>query len=181
MRAVPDTRCYRAWRSNRNWNDTDHKDDSQRYLLSMMLFDLLKSLFNKFSDSLIAIRGWSGLERVSDDGRLWLVQDWRGHAVWDHTTRKVLCRLADDVDEYYESAFSPDGRFIAALDEYGGVRVWNVQSGRLLRFAPVDHGWIEFSPDGETLIIKFDDPSEARKGEVVHQWKVEELERDSND
>lgn len=64
-------------------------------------------------------------------------------------------RLSPPSSYYYvSSAFSPDGRLLAAGDLSGPIQVWEVESGRLLTSLPghpEESSAVAFSPDGRTL------------------------------
>lgn len=61
---------------------------------------------------------------------------------------------------------SPDGRLLASEDNYGVVRVWQVESGKLLHVLPFHFPMIfrkvEFSPDGRFLV--------TQGGDIVLIW-----------
>jgi WD40 repeat protein len=67
-------------------------------------------------------------------------------------------------------AWSPDGRWLAAADDHGDVRVWEAASGRVQARAPGAGGEaVAFAPDGSTLAalgydgtLCFLDPSDGR-------------------
>lgn len=70
--------------------------------------------------------------------------------------------------------FSPDGQFIATSDDSGGVRVWNVSSGQLVRSFANSTGVfaIAYCPDGQTIacgsygvVIR-----DVSSGSVVASW-----------
>src|SRR5207244_1078793 len=51
--------------------------------------------------------------------------------VWDLPTRKELVALSSGGDFAFEEyTFSPDGKRLAATDYNGGVRVWDIATGR---------------------------------------------------
>lgn len=66
-------------------------------------------------------------------------------------------------------AFSPDGRQLAIVDSNGGLRLWDLQSGRSRMTQRVHDVWtwsIAFSPDGQTLATASDD-------RTAKLWNVE--------
>ena len=70
----------------------------------------------------------------SSDGQRWLAAGAAGDVlVFDRATRKLLQRLETGADQVHAAAFSPDGRFIAAIDNAGRLQVW--QGAPLQRYA----------------------------------------------
>ncbi|MBN1249996.1 MAG: hypothetical protein JXC32_20195, partial [Anaerolineae bacterium] len=80
--------------------------------------------------------------------------------IWDTATGAVLREFPGR--EYYDGAWSPDGRRVALCDQfgYGGpVKVWDAETGEaLLTLLPDDFGYgtsgVAWSPDG-TRIVTF--------------------------
>jgi WD40 repeat protein len=59
------------------------------------------------------------------DGRRWLAAGASGDVlVFDRATRKLTGRLETGADQVNSAAYSPDGRYIAALDNVGRLWVW---------------------------------------------------------
>jgi serine/threonine protein kinase/formylglycine-generating enzyme required for sulfatase activity/WD40 repeat protein len=52
-----------------------------------------------------------------------------------------------------EIHFSPDGRYLAALHEKGGQRVWDVNQARIVLEMPTFHGYLGFSANSDRLAI----------------------------
>jgi hypothetical protein len=105
-------------------------------------------------DVLGPVRAEVNCEAVSSDGRLSLGSDERGHAVWENTAGRKVCRL--EHDDYFEAvAFSPNAQYLAAIAEGApAVRLWSCQTGRLLWSRDVDAGYsIAFSPDSRSLEV----------------------------
>jgi WD40 repeat protein len=62
--------------------------------------------------------------------------------------------LPTETKQVAQLAYSPDGRYLAAISNYRTVRVWDAQSGAAaLSFQSGDLGydWLAFSPDGRTI------------------------------
>jgi WD40 repeat protein len=59
-------------------------------------------------------------------GRQWLAAGAAGDVlVFDRATRRLLQRLQTGADQVHASAFSPDARFIAAIDNAGRLQLWS--------------------------------------------------------
>src|SRR5262249_14321844 len=65
-------------------------------------------------------------------------------------------------------AFSPDGKLLASASDDHGVRIWDVQTGRVrLLGEHTDEAWcIAFSPNGRLL-------ASSSKDKTVRVWDVE--------
>jgi len=78
----------------------------------------------------------------SGDGRRWLAAGAAGDVlVFDRATRQLLQRLETGADQVHAAAFSPDGQFIAAIDNAGRLQVW--QGTPLQRYATL---WLRTEP-----------------------------------
>lgn len=86
-----------------------------------------------------------------------------GAALWDVATRLRLHTYQTNSGESIHSiAFSPDGREILTGDESGEAKLWDVQTGSVLRSFPSPNEntrwWLPasaaFSPDGKKVLIK---------------------------
>ena len=76
------------------------------------------------------------------DGRRWLAAGSAGDVlVFDRATRQLLQRLETGADQVHAAAFSPDGNFVAAIDNAGRLQVW--QGARLQRYATL---WLRNEP-----------------------------------
>jgi WD40 repeat protein len=66
------------------------------------------------------------------DGRAWLAAGNSGEVlVFERSTHRLLHRLETGADQVNDAGYSPDGRFIAALDNVGRVWLWWARSGAL--------------------------------------------------
>jgi WD40 repeat protein/serine/threonine protein kinase/Tfp pilus assembly protein PilF len=78
-----------------------------------------------------------------------------GHEVevWEVATGHKRFTLEGPESIVWALAFSPDGRRLAAVDQVGGVRVWDVSDGRLVAAWEGPQGVFQlaFSPDGTRL------------------------------
>ena len=76
--------------------------------------------------------------------------------VWDVRTGEALAVLREPDDHrLQDAALSPDGRLAATAPFFaGGVRLWDVQSERMIRWIPLGTiNSVTFSPDGRLLLI----------------------------
>ncbi|MDP1648857.1 MAG: WD40 repeat domain-containing protein [Rubrivivax sp.] len=63
------------------------------------------------------------------DGQAWLASGNSGEVlVFDRATRQLRTRLDTGADQVNAAAYSPDGRFIAALDNVGRLHVWQADT-----------------------------------------------------
>ena len=94
----------------------------------------------------------------SPDGRR-LATMYGNTTIWDVATRRALLvpvKYGTAVGLYVHAAFSPDGRLVATDGDGDGVKVWDIDTGQMLRTLP---GTISpndntasgpaFSPDGQ--------------------------------
>lgn len=96
---------------------------------------------------------------TSPDGRMIATgSDHKGAVrIWDTATERELKVLEGPGSRVFRTAFSPDARFLATASADGIARLWDVETGRLLKKLEVarDHPDevtdIAFSPDGRLL------------------------------
>ena len=89
--------------------------------------------------------------------------------VWNPEAGELLYTLEPDVDAVYDVAFSPEGHTLASAG-WGGIDLWDANTGELLRSFPRDkqrlYLSIAFSPDGKTLAC-------GKDFEGVSLWDVD--------
>jgi WD40 repeat protein len=76
---------------------------------------------------------------------------------------------AHRTDRFNSVAFSPDGRFIASGSDDNTVKLWDADSGKLIRSLEGHQNWVRgvaFSPDGRWLASGCED-------NTVKLWEVE--------
>src|ERR1700677_3497255 len=71
--------------------------------------------------------------------------------LWDVDTGKLRFALAQDWSDIREIKFSPDGRFLAALNGYEHLTVWDISTGEELLNRKFDGYWFgfRFCPDSK--------------------------------
>ena len=87
----------------------------------------------------------------------------RSQAVEIGRTRPFACgmwlqveniKTLEHTEPVYSVAFSPDGRTLASASGDSTIRLWNTNTGTLIRTFTGHRGWVSsiaFSPDGRTL------------------------------
>ena len=92
----------------------------------------------------------------SPDGRLAVVSREAHVVLWDTTANREKCRLEGHDSGVGSAAFSRDGKKLATVDGKHQLRVWDADSGKLLRlWTAVESGgnWVAFAPDGRSVIV----------------------------
>jgi WD40 repeat protein len=103
--------------------------------------------------------------KLSSDGRLLVVELSQLRidkpatlCVWDMRAKKQIAAFKSGGDfPFADFALTPDGSLLAAADNAGGVRVWDVATGRLVREKSFGKQTMLFrlaiSPDGRRLAV----------------------------
>jgi WD40 repeat protein len=77
-----------------------------------------------------------------------------------------------------EFLFSPDGRFLAWLDQHGKLGIWRCESGKsVLNSPPKKSTTLAFSPDSRRLAVAQKDSItffDLATGEVSHRWRAQD-------
>ncbi len=105
------------------------------------------------------LTGHTGIVRsvaVSRDGRRVLSGGWSDKTVilWDAASGQLVRRLKGHTAAISCVAFLPDGQHAVSCSGDSTVRLWNVDSGKVVHTFHGDHGigWLAVSPDGKRLL-----------------------------
>ena len=71
--------------------------------------------------------------------------------LWDVATGDLIQTLKEDDVEYITASFSPDGKTFVSVELGGGSKLWNAQTGELIRRLSMRNPVYAFSPDGRLL------------------------------
>ncbi len=95
--------------------------------------------------------------KLSSDGRRFLAATGDSILIWDIERKEQIQAIEAGGPTIFSADFSPDGRTIAAAITGAGVKIWNVETGRLVSASEShDSGRsreIVFSPDGRSLAV----------------------------
>ncbi len=100
--------------------------------------------------------------------------------LWDVSRREVLRTFGGCKEWVVALAVSHDERRLATLERLGAMRVWDLETGKLVARARVDVEWaaLALSPDGRRVFVgRNDGPIEV--WDVEKRAKVRELANDS--
>lgn len=105
------------------------------------------------------------------------IRDKKHPAAHPGPTRPELILNLGHGDLLRDFAFSPDGGTLASGSGDGTIKVWDVQSGSLLRTLSGHAGWVTavaISPDGSTLVSGSTDVTtklwDLATGRLLHTW-----------
>lgn len=112
------------------------------------------------------VRGYGNVNYSTDSSRLVATLSDSSLRVWDVETGTVQLDLFDHRDNLYQAKFSPDGRYIVSTG-VDNARIWDAQTGEMLHFLEMGSAQpINFSPDGQQVVIGGGDGS-ARVWDIV--------------
>lgn len=97
-----------------------------------------------------------GLEFSRDGGHLSFSRP-DGIGLWRVMTADPVCYTVSEFIRPHldNAAFSPDGRWMAALDsQWGGLWLWDVRLRRMVSHRPLRQPcWVQFTQDGSTILV----------------------------
>ena len=76
--------------------------------------------------------------------------------LWNTVTGKNIRKLKGHTKSVLSVEFSPDGTMIASANDDDAVRFWNVHSGKPIHKITGYRNLINYSPDGNTLLVTSD-------------------------
>ena len=91
--------------------------------------------------------------------------------IWNIANHEEVHTLVGHTATLWTIRFSPDGTQVVTASWDGTARIWDVETGALVRV--LDSGsadalyWAEFSPDGETIVTG------SIEGDRVNLWQVD--------
>src|SRR6266545_6189604 len=93
----------------------------------------------------------------SPDGKLLATTAGQSKLVWlwDATTGELVRKLHGMEFPARAVAFSPDGKYVAAMQAGPNIHIWDVETGTCNAVLAVDYGGaksLAFSPDGKSLV-----------------------------
>ena len=117
--------------------------------------DLWDVATRKRIDTLAAHAGLVARFAFSPDGAALASSSWQDHdvKVWDVASRQLKHVLSGHTDKVGSVEFSPNGNWIASASSDTTVKLWDADTGRLVRsFSNPDRMFgLAFSPDGKRL------------------------------
>jgi WD40 repeat protein len=115
----------------------------------------------------VRLRATANALAIHGDGKSILtVSGGRTVGRWDAQTGLLLSETHLPGAHDAISAFAPDGKTLAVVEETG-ISLWDLAAGKRMHFLPGPSGRCVFAPDGKTLVA-----SQYKTRGVVHVWDV---------
>ena len=100
-----------------------------------------------------------------------------GKAVWvvDVGEGGEIGQLGNVAGVFHSMAYTADGKAVTVSSSFGGVRIWEVTSGKLLHHFKVDRRaltCLNFTPDGKILAVAIAGPSGRLEDHWIGLWDV---------
>jgi WD40 repeat protein len=89
----------------------------------------------------------------SPDGKWLLSYDGSEVSIWDWQTGQPQQRMTTNPVDGIELDWSPDGAFLATTAVQAGLRIWDVNSGRIVRSHAQLATRLDWSPDSKAIIL----------------------------
>ena len=106
---------------------------------------------------------------VTSDNRILASGALDGVRLWDLQQQRPLARVVRFDNLVHTLAISPDGRILATGDAKGAIKLWDLNTARLIRTVAGAHSNIvsdvAFTPDGSTLVS-------ASRDRTIKLWNV---------
>jgi WD40 repeat protein len=111
---------------------------------------------NNFTRSFVAHRSPVLSIAVTPDSKILVSGALDGIRMWDLLQQRPLATLARYDNPITTVAISPDGQTLASGDSKGVIKLWNLNTGRVINTVPGAHtsrvSELAFTPDGGTLV-----------------------------
>jgi WD40 repeat protein len=87
--------------------------------------------------------------------------------ILDFATMQIIREISGQIRAPYQLAFSPDGSLLASASDDNAFRLWDAETGRLIKTIRTGHeaGAVAFSPDGSLIAFSV-------WGEGVQVWEI---------
>ncbi|KAH0024274.1 WD40 repeat-like protein, partial [Aureobasidium melanogenum] len=113
----------------------------------------------------------------SPDGKTLAASDDIIITLWDVDTGALRSTSEETDDRYFEMAFSPDSKWIAAASDEGRARIWNTETGRLEHTLSVEDERmlsLVFSADSKSIVTGSESLRiwDVATGELQHTLSV---------
>jgi WD40 repeat protein len=85
----------------------------------------------------------------------YITDSWHTVALWNLQENKADRIFAhEDEIQFYDVAFSPDGKLIALLTSTGKLMIWNWETEQVIKtLEAADDSSLSWSPDGSRIVV----------------------------